>query len=935
MPAGASTHKDYLIFIIAAHSITTTTATNLIENYHLFLGLHGDAPVYNINTAQPGHYAGMLTVGPKRLVQFLQLHLGLGGKNSNRQQRLLNLKKRLDLVCNDADFLYKNAYHHDPLGVAERLLNLWESWRMSGWTVTEDASHPPRMQLLYRYRSIFYEAGSGMAEQVEEIIAAVARGEARLPPMRITMADDPKSFPYLLGSLLKAVSARTTIEGLTCTPSAAPASDLGKLQLMLAGLKTKEDAGPLTNDGSVQLMYFPDDIHAATAVYSMMQKNAWKPLVINEDNGLLNGLALSHGKPVCDWQSTGGNGQILQLFFLATALFKRPLQSLQLQSFLSSPYLPFSRGLARNLLYAFCEKPGINNSKWNQVIEDYLSSLKGKEGEKKKKKAVSFWLQNDRHLGEHHYDTALLVELYEELNRWAGSRAGIEAADQLVAPQFTQLISICNELLACLQDAGPTIPPAKFERLQVRLFRHTTFSIAEAEEGCYDTVDSPGSVWMPADEIIWMNAIRKEDTAIISKYWYNAEKEYFISRGLPVPDESSAYKAYLAGISRMVLSACKRLVLVIPARYHGAEAWEPYCIQEWSQLIDCKKVSVKIDGLMSTVPWTSSTILLQAYPEIRLPQPKEYFRIPEKLYARDTESYTSLEKLLQHPVQWFFHYILKLKHTAGLQVPGSEQLMGLLADTMVQRLFTDTNAKEPWWREDTAFTTRVFKELDAVLATEGIPLLERVNKRQLLEFKKLLARNTGCLKKLITDNMFVIAGTQVQVAGTFCGQAFSGPIDLLLRKNKTAVIIDLKWARSSKAYERRLKEGRDLQLVIYRALSPGAINAGYFLLNSGRLLLREEQEKNALKGNIVKMVAPDEGVTTSGVEEAAANGFKFRMKEISTGKLEAGYHLPMEAMNLEYFMKQATKNLYPLAEKDGCKQPPYDNNLIVITGDIS
>jgi len=417
----------------------------------------------------------------------------------------------------------------------------------------------------------------------------------------------------------------------------------------------------------------------------------------------------------------------------------------------------------------------------------------------------------------------------------------------------------------------------------------------------------------------------------LSSAWYTEEKNFLLQKGYAVPDNSKDYRVQQDGIKRMIFNTTERLVLVIPSMFHGEKAYTPFCIDEWKEKLDLSAVTTKFSGLMQHIPWHPEIGLTVEYPFIHLPQQKEYISIPSGEYTRQSESYTSIEKLIQHPLQWFFEYQLFLSHKGGTSFPDESTLRGTIADAVVQKIFTQVNTREKWWLDDPAFKQVVSQTLDQTLLEQGVLFLEDGFKRSLIEYRKMLSNYLVNLKEIITANNFEIEGTQVNCNGTINDQETNGCIDLLLKNNNSFFIIDLKWALSTKSYIRRIEEGTDLQLALYQKIYPGANASSYFLLNEGKLLVRKLSSN--LLGQAVSFIEAMDGVSSAHTIIAAEKSIDFRKKEFKTGVLEVGYEMPLEELQLGYFINQELEQLYPLQEGDyGMKKFPYTQDLNLFLG---
>ncbi|WEK33903.1 MAG: PD-(D/E)XK nuclease family protein [Candidatus Pseudobacter hemicellulosilyticus] len=894
-----------------------------MEKLHIYLGLSGDAPVFHTTNAVPGHYAGQLLAGPEKMVSLLELHLGLTGVYPNFTDRVLALKTQLTAI-KKKDHFFSASFKADPLGVARRLLTLWDSWRMAGWDPADPKKAPARMKELAAMAGLLQPCGPGMVERILAIQQELQ--QASLPFLSVHLLDPIHYFPKLFRDLLQLLSDRTQLQAEEISPQAKPGTDLRKLQDALLGLPVK--AG-FTNDHSLHCIYFDNDILAANAMHSVQQTSHWKPVLVSKDNSLLNGLNISRNLPVGHWQTISGNGQVSQLFFLATALFKRPVNTGQVISFLSAPLTPFAKELARKLVRIFSEKPGFGNEEWNQAIQDYLDSIKGHAREAIYRKQVAGWLEQQQFLEEPVFAIALLTEIYTMLEQWA-AQAVHHAAYGVQTEQLLNLAGLCRQLKRALEGEGDTISSARFDRLQAELFADTPSLIAEAQEGSLDAVPEPAAVWSPVKELLWMNAARFETSSYGSKYWYQEEIAFFGQKGLPVPDESLATAAYNYGLKRMVLAAEHRLVLVLPAAIHGAPVARPFCLDEWDQLISLQPVTIQAGQLLQQVPWNSGQLLLQPQTPIALPAPVTFLRVAPENFTRDKESFSSIDKFIQHPAEWYMDYRLRLRHSSGIKVPDTNLIKGVIADRVIQLLLTEDNRRESWWKKEKLFREKVTDTCQLLLLQEGLPFLEKKTKRLLMEYQRTLANSFWSLRSFIEANKLVIKSTQCTVSGSFDNTPFEGFIDLLLTDGKKDLVIDLKWANNSNTYRYKLRMGTDLQLVLYKTILGAKGATGYFMLNDGQTIMRQEKANQDLQQ--VTYVDPEEGISTETVFRKALNSLQYRRQELAAGNAEVGYEELME--ELPYAKVLEAQDLYPLTQSFKRKQVPYNDDYFLFYGKI-
>ena len=900
--------------------------------HQIYLALSGDSPVYHHSTAILGNYVGQTCVGPQKMLELLELHLGLSGLFPSESERVLAVKEAINQLPPEK-FPFSASFANDPLGVSKRLLKLWDSWRMSGWDEKAQDTLPKRMKYLQDMQTVFNTVGDGKVERIKLVIETL--GKYDLPAMKIHLIDSLELFPYLFQQLLKKLAPIVEVIDEVYVPQAAEGSDLELLQRAIhAG---NGDGAQFKNDHSLQILNFPDDILAANAINSIRETDHWNPVIVSNDNSLLNGLQLSLNKPVSRWQTVSGNGQVSQLFFLATALFKRPVNSSQVLAFLSAPVTPFPKTLARKLLRCFVEKPGFGNDKWNKIIAEHLESLQEIEGNRRKENTIAFWLQNDKYLEDPLLDKSLLLEIYSTLESWATSAAQLSYFD-LYREQLQNLSGLCRQLRETITLEGETISAAKFERIQAELFSDVPSLISAAQEGSADTVAMPEGIWSPVQEILWMNAVRYEAGDYLSKYWYQQEKDYFRIQNLPVHDESHENKVYNYGLNRMLLSAKERLVIVLPGRLNGAIAAQPFCLNEWDNLIPLKIITIKANQLLQEIPWKNNVKITVPCLPISLPEPQESITIKQGDYSRKTESFSSLDKLFQHPAQWYMEYRLGLRYLPDVALPAENQLKGTLADRLVERIFNEPNRNFSWWKNEVQFMERLEKDFEIILQEEGLPFLEKKTKRFLYDYKRTLLNSLVALNQFITVNQFNIKAVQHLITGTIGTYEFKGYADLVLEKNGKECIIDLKWAFSSKSYVERLKTGTDLQLALYQCMGENSNCSGYFLLNEGKMFMREDDVTAQLKQ--LTLVNADPETSAKIILQKAENSLQFRLDELHKGNVEVGYTCLIAELEYYQQMEVAEKNLFPLSEskvkKDEVyKKPPYGDDFYLFYGQIN
>ncbi|HTE23663.1 PD-(D/E)XK nuclease family protein [Flavitalea sp.] len=894
-----------------------------MKSLSIFLGLDGDKTVAHCSNCDPGTHAGVLLAGPEKFVNFIELHLGLQRPQIHAMDRILKLKALLAELP-ESQIPFEASWKTDSLGLSRRILELWDSWRMSGWNPSVNNSNlPRRMQELLRIETQLNAAGAGLPDRINAIFEELPGSS--LPDASVELINDLKFFPELFKQLIRHLPSNILITEKPATPKAKSGTDLSVLQRSFS----KEDKSlTLQGDNSLLILHFPDDMAAANAIHAMQEIGKWKPLIVNQDHGLLHGLKLSAKRPVGYWQPASGTGEISQLFFLATAMFRSPADPRQVLAFLNAPASPFSRTLARELAGLFAEKPGFDHPEWQSAIDTHIEKIKDLPQPIVKTKAINFWLQNKKKLGPVSFDVEFLKDVYSKLEKWSLQRA---ATDKKSSVQLANLSVLCQRLNFTLTQEDRLISPGRLERLQSQIFLEAPSVITEAQCGSENVVNEPGAVWTASQDILWMNASWRESKTCLSMHWYKEEKDYFLNQGWEVQDEAFEAKIYAHGLKRMILSAKERLVIVVPERINGVNVIAPFCLEELKCKINMEVITKSYQSGMASMPWDSDVILLAKATSISLPKAVTYLNIPKGTGSIEEESFTSLENMLQHPATWYFRYKLKLRHYASVDIPEARQLRGNIADGVIRKLFTSENQNTPGWNDEDRFQKLIRSTLNNILAEEGFPFLEVRERQMLSAYTEQLVKSVISLREFVVSNKFSIVGSQVALTGKIGEQAFKGWADLILNKENRDYIFDLKWSDAVNTYREKIVTGRDLQLAVYRQLAPNSIASGYILVNKAKVLTRDEPATSNIFNS--EKIAADEAVDFHTTIQQVQKGLAYRLHEIQSGKLELGY--ATDTSDLDYVKSQDREGLYSLAQDDdGHKETPWDADYDLLFGNI-
>jgi hypothetical protein len=145
----------------------------------IYLGLDADRTVAHETNCNPGAHTGVLLAGPDKFVSFLELHLGLQRPQIHRMDRILKLNALLAELP-QKQIPFNASWKTDSLGVSRRILELWDSWRMSGWNPeVNNRKLPLRMQEILSIEEQVQSAGAGLPDRIHAILKEL--NESTLP----------------------------------------------------------------------------------------------------------------------------------------------------------------------------------------------------------------------------------------------------------------------------------------------------------------------------------------------------------------------------------------------------------------------------------------------------------------------------------------------------------------------------------------------------------------------------------------------------------------------------------------------------------------------------------------------------------------------------------------------------------------------------------
>jgi RecB family exonuclease len=357
---------------------------------------------------------------------------------------------------------------------------------------------------------------------------------------------------------------------------------------------------------------------------------------------------------------------------------------------------------------------------------------------------------------------------------------------------------------------------------------------AAAEAARWRCVPRPGSVWAPAETVVWWNFGTTHE-GLQRQPWTDAERQELADGGCPVDDVGLAGRAASAAWERAVLHARGNLLLIAGGLDSGDdEALHPLAHRlapATEKLASCIRIE---DALASpTIKLGGVELRREAVPVAPLPEARPVWPTPAGYRERLDgliHSATSFEAGLGCHLKWALKHVARLRPGRVRSIPDANQLLGNLAHALAQEIFAPGDPPPV-----EAARERAAELLDDLIDNIAAPLRLPELAAQLADARARLPAAMGELARTLAVNELTVEESEKQVSATFENAlSVRGAVDLIARdKNGQHVIIDLKWTRNDKRRREELEQGNAVQLATYGAITAGdePYRAGYFLLN--------------------------------------------------------------------------------------------------------
>ncbi len=852
--------------------------------------------------------AGFECVGPLGLARRLGRILGLPAQPAAAPDRLAAFERRLERH-DDGHRSYSASRKNDPFGVAAFLLALRDRLRLAGWR-GGTLQGSPRLEDLGAIEALG-EPGlpPGFPDVLDALVTEVERIR-RLPhPLVVRLSAPREGFSPLLLRLLDALAAAgVAVEDVAAdAPLASAKTDLGLVQRAL--VQGSQGATPppvLEGDGTFLLLEADTPLETAELAASFARE---RPLgqatfVVAAESGALDAALLRQGLPTLGLSSSSRLRPHLQVLPLRLALAFRPQDPFRAAELLLLPGAPLPSHARRRLLDALNEMPGIGSPAWSEAVvasvgdEEERARARGateagaRAAGKQLAGRIDTWFGGDLFDPSEGIPAAKAAALCEMVARWAGSQAGAadEASGNGASPEDAELWAHGAAVAATLQRMLVALPPdRRLTQLALALLHDlavgggSNVAAFEGEAGRPAVCRAPADVLPGAAEVLWWGFVPDAEPGPAPEVWTEAERAALSAAGLRLasPGEARRFEAWCW--RRPVLASRERAVLV-RWRISGADPVAPHPFADElstrlaaGALAACTFTS---EGLLagSRGPWKPRTQTIQPADPI---VPRAVWNAPpETLAPAGDLSATALESLLGCPFKWALEHQGLLGPGRGVDIPDGNRLLGDFAHRVLQDMVLGTERIDVERATEDEAKRWAARSFDTRVGSEAAPLVRRGREAELDRGRTLVAGAAAALIRHLQAGGWKVKAAEYPVSGRFAGHAVAGYVDLVLEKEGTEALLDLKLSGGRHRRE-DLEKGRALQLALYASMlrSSGRPHppAGYLVLDDGQLLT---VNPGAFPGAAV-IEGPSAVETLKGAEE----GFAYWKKVLSKGLL--------------------------------------------------
>lgn len=826
---------------------------------HIVVGYDFDSAVYPDALAGQEAVSGRVLLGRAGLLSVLETRLGLKGPEIPPAVRVGQYLDSLRAADNGNRF-YSRSFEADAWSTAQELLKWRDHLLTSGWDKTLPPGASNRLADIAEVEAAAENLLSpGFGERLWRVYQRL-QSSSNVGINSVSISEPEEFWPKPWQELFHAMTTAKIDCKFLDAPEVNSNGDLAQLQecLRLGNRSRKQIAG----DGSLMLVVGQTEADAAEALAEWLaaEKQFNKDVVLIRGTGssLLDEALHRKGLPRLGRDSRSRWRAALQVLLLAIENAWKPVNPHLLLEILTLPYSPVPKSAGWYFVQALKDNPGIGGELWQEahakaiaqekerLEKESVSPDKAAKKLKNFEENLNFWLGLERFHPDEGIPAQAALNICARVARLASVKGGYEG---------NPLLLLARDQAMELADAVKASNLERITRPQLNRMVDEVFQFGGATPGSgaeaspWSTVKKPGQIRDAADTIIWWGFVDPGEQQTPHN-WTRSEIEALAAAGVHMekPREKRLREAMLW--QRPVMLAQKRLLLFT----HRSEAAEPTSYHPlWEEIKQAvlptaayeQRITVDAGNLRKQQELRFGTsndarvINRREMAPVDRPAAISTWEIPpNEVDFREKESASSLEKLISCPLAWVLNYHARIKKGALLSLPQDLRLTGILAHAVVERLLKEPARLTP--AEAKARSVVIYDELLPKMAAEWLQPGRAVERQR---NRESISNAASALVKLLNDCSLTVEGTEKQFSrlNKEMGATVNGTLDLVLNDTEgLRIVMDLKWASSSKYRREELEDGSAVQLATYSWLLGEGVEvispAGYYMLSQKELL---------------------------------------------------------------------------------------------------
>lgn len=829
------------------------------------------------------------------LLSLLELHAGIYIKPIPFTERLAKYYQAFKrYMAEHPGNILSASFQTTEMGTAKACLAWRDKLVQAGWS-GRITGISPRLDVLAGVER-YYDC-PGLPERLQNMLALL-ESKSPLPPDSVLVLPCKEDlFPPEIARLTRLLKKQGA--AVEYTPQTPYVND--NLHNVARWLNGQTNAITLqADDPSLQMLQFEEE-QDVLAYLAALPDNAFD-VWMNADNKQLDNYLALAGKPMAGSVTAKSNPPLVQLFTLGLELFSYPQNIHTLLQWLQVPLQPLPAQFRYRLASALAKNGGIEHPACKEVISRFINETA--EGAEKWRELINTFLPVPVKDG---IQTDALRKFVFQLIDWTKKQRAL-MTDKGALSQVAQLDKLTETLEAVSillrEETSVLLAFSTLESWVKNLYTPTDFVQYPAQAGTRFTVPSPAQLAAPSKRVVWCDFYKNTVAETRFGFLSPHEQDKLTEQGILIwtPQAENAFhqamqwQAFTLTRENLTLITCaKRGSQHLPASPLFNRLKSHF--KKNLDLITCMG-SVAPEFLQTATQLDNT----QAEKEIR-------FRQTQLLDWPKKESATSLDMLIQNPLDYAFAYLARCTDYLDLDAQNTARVKGNAAHAVITHLFAGKTGREA----QSAFEKSYDEVYARTLNETGMLLLLPENKLEEQIFKRELKI---CLQRLaaIMQANGLRAVSCEQAVQDSLGFALEEPdillhgfIDMHLQDEQGRhIIFDFKWT-SGKHHIDALRQNTSLQLALYKALmekqtGDANIRTAYFLMPAGLLISTHNWE-----GMNVLQITPQ---SDESLVEPLARSYRYRRKQIQNGQIEQSEGA--ETAEIPYCQDAPAQHLFPL-----------------------